>query len=171
MEDTLTMAQSLRHARHDFLNELQLIKMNLDLGRIERAQAIIRSHAEAAVHASRLAALKLPKTEEWLLVFKWRFPEFQVQLDCAAVKAPQKLDSEFAEVLETVVQAIRKQMDPAVEYQCRIRVAADNSVFTVALDLNGNWADFDIPPVSEVQVRKECSEDRTIFTVYAQMEG
>lgn len=171
MEDTLTLAQSLRHARHDFLNELQLIKMNLDLGRIEQAQAIIRSHAEAAVHASRLAALKLPQTEEWLLVSNWRFPEFRFELECAAGKAPQGLDAELAEGLETLVQAIRKKMDPAEEYECRIQVSAENSLFSVAIDVNGNWTDFEVPPVRGLQVRKECSKDRTIFTVSAQMEG
>ena len=171
MEDTLTMAQSLRHARHDFLNELQLIKMNLDMGRIERAQAIIHSHAEAAVHASRLAALKLPKTEEWLLVFRWRFPEFQSQLECAASKAPESLDSEIAETLEAIVQAIRKKMDPAKESECRIHVAEENSAFAITLEFGGDWLDFEVSPVRGLQVRKECSKDRTRFTVRAQMEG
>lgn len=31
----------LRHARHDWLNQLQLIKANLSLGRTERANEII----------------------------------------------------------------------------------------------------------------------------------
>ncbi|TWT26253.1 Spo0B domain-containing protein [Planomicrobium sp. CPCC 101110] len=171
MEDTLTMAQSLRHARHDFLNELQLIKMNLDLGRIEQAQKIIRSHAEAAVHASRLAALKLPKTEEWLLVSKWRFPEFRFRIECEAKKAPHSLDLEFTETLEAIVQAIKKRMDPWEEYDCRIGITAAASMFTIAVDAAGNWADAEAPPFQGLQVRKECAEGRTVFTVSAQMEG
>ncbi|TWT09028.1 Spo0B domain-containing protein [Planomicrobium sp. CPCC 101079] len=171
MKDTLTMAQSLRHARHDFLNELQLIKMNLDLGRIEQAQKIIRSHAEAAVHASRLAALKLPKTEEWLLVSKWRFPEFGFRIECMAEKAPHSLDVEFAETLEAIVQAINERMDPWEEYDCRIELASTASAFTLTVDAAGNWADVEVPQVPELQVRKECAEGRTVFTVSAQMEG
>ncbi|PSL35129.1 stage 0 sporulation protein B (sporulation initiation phosphotransferase) [Planomicrobium soli] len=171
MEDTLTMAQSLRHARHDFLNELQLIKMNLDLGRIEQAQAIIRSHAEAAVHASRLSALKLPRTEEWLLVSQWRFPEFQFRIECLANKAPHALDEEFAETLETIVQAIKGHMDPWQDYDCRIEITATAAVFTIKMDAAGNWADIEMPPVPVLQVRKECAGGRTVFTASAQMEG
>ena len=32
---TLTVNEALRFANHDFLNQLQLIKMNLDLGRTD----------------------------------------------------------------------------------------------------------------------------------------
>ncbi|MBZ5201228.1 Spo0B domain-containing protein [Planomicrobium chinense] len=86
MKETKTVAQSLRHARHDFLNELQLINMYLDLGRQEEAQAIIRSHAEAAMHLSRLSGLKMPMTEEWLLLSKWQHPEFHFRVECLATK-------------------------------------------------------------------------------------
>ena len=38
MEQSLTVREVLRYANHDFLNHLHLIKMNLDLGRIEEAK-------------------------------------------------------------------------------------------------------------------------------------
>ncbi|MGI2326478.1 Spo0B domain-containing protein [Planococcus sp. YIM B11945] len=171
MENTLTMAQSLRHARHDFLNELQLINMNLDLGRIEQAQAIIRSHAEAAVQLSRLSALKLPKTEEWLLVSKWRFPELHFELACDARKAPVQRDAEMAEALEAVVQLLIKQMDPWEKHQSQLMVSADSSWFKIELEVDGKWPDMELPVFSQLHVGKECKSGRTIFSVRAQMEG
>ena len=41
MEQPLTVNEVLRYANHDFLNQLHLIQMNFDLGRVEEAKMII----------------------------------------------------------------------------------------------------------------------------------
>ncbi|RLJ87210.1 Spo0B domain-containing protein [Planococcus citreus] len=110
MDDRLTVAQSLRHARHDFLNELQMIKLNLDLGRTDRAQALIRTYAEAAMHQSRLSALSMPETEEWLLTAGWRFPELRLAVFCEAERAPRELDAVLCSWLETFADNAKKSV-------------------------------------------------------------
>ncbi|WP_394119751.1 Spo0B domain-containing protein [Planococcus donghaensis] len=171
MEKTITVAQSLRHARHDFLNELQLIKMNLDLGRLQEAQAIIRSHAEAAMHASRLADIGLPLTEEWLLTANWRFPGFNFRVECPALKAPVHLDADFRRFLEAFVESAKERLSPYQAFYGVISLTSSTASFEMEISCPGNWLDLDVLETLGFMVRKECSEDSTMIAVRAQMEG
>ena len=171
MEKTITVAQSLRHARHDFLNDLQLIKMNLDLGRLQEAQAIIRSHAEAAMHASRLADLGLPLTEEWLLTANWRFPGFNFGVECPALKAPAHLDADFRRFLENFVESAKGRLSPYQAFYGAISLTSSAASFEMKIECPGNWLDLDVLETPGFMVRKECSEDSTMIAVRAQMEG
>jgi len=171
MEKTMTVAQSLRHARHDFLNELQLIKMNLDLGRLQEAQAIIRSHAEAAMHASRLSDIGMPLTEEWLLTANWRFPGFNFHVECPALKAPAQLDADFQRFLERFVASAKDRLDPYQAFYGAILLTSSAASFEMKITCPGNWLDLDVVETPGFTVRKECSEDSTMIAVRAQMEG
>ncbi|EIM07937.1 sporulation initiation phosphotransferase B [Planococcus antarcticus DSM 14505] len=171
MEKTMTVAQSLRHARHDYLNELQLIKLNLDLGRLQEAQAIIRSHAEAAMHASRLSDIGLPLTEEWLLTANWRFPGFCFHVECPAGKAPSQLDVQFWRFLERFVEAAKERLDPYQAFQGAISLVSTPTSFEMIITCPGNWLNLELLEAQEFTVRKECSEDSTMIAVRAQMEG
>ena len=171
MEETITVAQSLRHACHDFLNELQLIKMNLDLGRLQEAQEIIRSHAEAAMHASRLSDIGLPLTEEWLLTANWRFPGFNFHVECSAAKAPTHLDAAFRLFLESFVEAAKGRLEPYQAFYGTVSLASSSTLFEMKITCPGNWLDLDVLKVQGFTARKECSENNTLIVVRAQMEG
>jgi stage 0 sporulation protein B (sporulation initiation phosphotransferase) len=171
MDKTKSVAQSLRHARHDFLNELQLISMYLDLGKPEKAQAIIRAHAEAAVQLSHLSALHMPQLEEWLLVSKWRFPEIRFVLEVTARTGEPELDGAIARTLEAFFQRIRADLDPYVEYVCTISIFGEGPGFSTELSLNGDWACLEFPEESAINATKACEGDGAKWTIRAQMEG
>lgn len=171
MKETITVAQSLRHARHDFLNELQLIQMYLDLGRAADVQAMIRSHAEAAVQSNRLYALGLEKTEEWLLLSKLRFPMIVWELNCSAQEAPAHVDSDFANMLETLALGLQEHANPFHEIKCRIRFQSGDGQFLMAVEWDGEWPGMELPAVSGLNIRKECKSDSVLVTAAAQMEG
>ena len=40
---SLTISEVLRFANHDYVNQLQLIRMNLDLGRIDESKNLFKS--------------------------------------------------------------------------------------------------------------------------------
>lgn len=171
MEKPITVAQSLRHARHDFLNELQLIKMNLDLGRFQEAQAIIRSHAEASMHASRLADIGLPLTEEWLLTANWHFTRFRFDIECYATTAPSHLDGAFRRFLDDFVKKAKQHLDPYQVFDGVIGLTSNASFFEMNITYPENWPDLNIAETDGFTVRKECNEDSATLTVRAQMEG
>jgi len=65
--------EALRFARHDFLNQLQLIKMNIDLERLEEAKAVIDHYTREVKEIYELTKLNIPLTSEWLQTANWRF--------------------------------------------------------------------------------------------------
>ncbi|RNF40952.1 Spo0B domain-containing protein [Planococcus salinus] len=171
MRDTMTVAQALRHARHDFLNELQLVKMNMDLGRPEQVQAIIRSHAEAAVQLERLAGLGVPQTEAWALTAKWRFPEIRFRLECLATSAPVEADGKFADALEQLSQSVRQRLDPVDQLECRITLTNDSHKFVASVQIERDWQNVKMPESEDIQVVRACASNETKFVFSAQMEG
>jgi stage 0 sporulation protein B (sporulation initiation phosphotransferase) len=66
-----TAVDLLRHARHDWLNQLQLIKANLSMDRTERAKEIMDEIIEFAREESRVSNLKTPNLSEFLLTYNW----------------------------------------------------------------------------------------------------
>jgi stage 0 sporulation protein B (sporulation initiation phosphotransferase) len=71
MPKNWTTVDLLRHARHDWLNQLQLIKANLSLGRTERAKEIMEEIIELSREESRLSNLRTPDLAEYLLTYNW----------------------------------------------------------------------------------------------------
>lgn len=171
MDNRITVAQALRHARHDFLNELQLIQMKLDLGREQEVKSIIRSHAEAAVQLNRLTALKMPATENWLLTAEWRFPEFRFHLECMAQTGIDNKDAAFADWLEQYFTSLKKHMDTASDISCRATLKEQQSVFEIGLELAGDLQEISLPEVPGLLARKEIAADSTKIIVSAKMEG
>lgn len=170
MDNKLTVAQSLRHARHDFLNELQLIKLNLDLGRAEKAQALIRTYAEAAMHNSRLSALLLPDTEEWLLTSAWRHPELHITLVCEAERAPAISDSVLCDWLEAFANSIKQAFSDAWPYPVDMRLLEADGRFFLELSGPGDWSALDLDS-QQLAIGKACGSDRSKVEIHAQMEG
>ena len=170
MDDRLTVAQSLRHARHDFLNELQMIKLNLDLGRTDRAQALIRTYAEAAMHQSRLSALSLPEMEEWLLTAGWRFPELRLTMSCEAPQAPSELDTILCQWLESFVKAVKEAFSDAWPYPVELRIIEVDGRFSLELSGPGDWSSL-VLDSPQLAIGKACGSDRSKVEIHAQMEG
>lgn len=170
MDDRLTVAQSLRHARHDFLNELQMIKLNLDLGRTDRAQALIRTYAEAAMHQSRLSALSMPETEEWLLTAGWRFPELRLAVFCEAERAPRELDAVLCSWLETFADNVKKAFSDAWPYPVELHIMEADGRFSLELSGPGDWSSL-ILDSPQLAIGKACGSDRSKVEIHAQMEG
>lgn len=170
MDDKLSVAQSLRHARHDFLNELQLIKLNLDLGRAEKAQALIRTYAEAAMHKSRLSALLLPETEEWLLTSSWRYPELHITVVCEAEHPPNISDAVLRDWLEAFAKNVKSTFCESWPYPLSIHLMEENGFFSLELTGPGDWSLLNLDS-QQLVIGKACGTDHSKVEIHAQMEG
>lgn len=71
----------LRHARHDWLNRLQLIKGNLALNKTERVKTIIDEIVMEAQQEANLSNLKLPEFATLLLTYNWESHSFQLEFE------------------------------------------------------------------------------------------
>ncbi|MBD8026821.1 Spo0B domain-containing protein [Ureibacillus sp. Re31] len=137
---SLSVNEVLRFANHDYMNQLQLIKMNLDLGRVEEAKKIIEQISEQCKTLSNINKLKLPKTVEWLQTIQWRYPAFQVTLK-SNVTSPvdMKKDEQIVEYLEKTVIHVYDNLDPFTEHELTIQIESNESAFHLTFDLIGKW--------------------------------
>ncbi|WNF21869.1 Spo0B C-terminal domain-containing protein [Mesobacillus jeotgali] len=71
----------LRHARHDWMNQLQLIKGNLSLNKVDRAKEIIEEIIMEARQDAKLSNLNLPQFASTLLTCNWGNHHFQLEYE------------------------------------------------------------------------------------------
>ena len=101
----LTTAQALKFARHDFLNELQLILLYIDLDKLPEAKQKI---VDTTIHMQQAAMLErpgLPAVETWLVTFDWLYGAFSATMTCTIATGIRDADDEsVAAYLEHVFQ-------------------------------------------------------------------
>lgn len=71
MSKNSTVLDALRHSRHDWLNRLQLIKIHLSMGDMNRIDGLIREFVAEANHESHLMNLNMPQFSEFILTYNW----------------------------------------------------------------------------------------------------
>ncbi|WP_075982439.1 Spo0B C-terminal domain-containing protein [Bacillus massilinigeriensis] len=71
----------LRHARHDWLNKIQLIKGNLSLNKYGRVNEIIDEIVAESKQQSKLSNLNIPQFASLLLTCNWENHLFQIEFD------------------------------------------------------------------------------------------
>lgn len=106
-----TIVEVLRHARHDWMNKLQLIKGNIALKKLDNVERIMDEMIVEAQQESRLSNLKLPHFASILLTFNWEPHPFQIDYEIldengGLTTSDQKLSTwiqSFFHTLETLV--------------------------------------------------------------------
>ena len=138
MEERLSAQELLKYSRHDHMNTLHLIRMQLDLGMEDGVLQAIEDAVGRARHESALGSIGMPRTSVWLQTFAWRFPEYQVSLEVSAegpgdIEADQETEA-FLEELFTILQ---DGLSPYAEYEAHIRVQTDSAGWSATFTLAG----------------------------------
>ncbi|MFJ6208231.1 Spo0B domain-containing protein [Lysinibacillus sp. NPDC092081] len=138
---SLTISEVLRFANHDYVNQLQLIRMNLDLGRIDESKKLIKEYSEQLQVFSILNRLQLPQTIEWLQTAGWRYPSLPMKLS-GEIKRPvtNTIDLEVVDYLNKTVMHVYDTLDPFTEQSFVLDVRVDDHTFAVTFTLNGLWS-------------------------------
>lgn len=84
----------LRHARHDWMNQLQLIKGNLSLNKVDRAEEIIEEIIMGARQDAKLSNLHLPHFASSLLTCNWENHFFQLEYEVIDSQNLHRLDDQ-----------------------------------------------------------------------------
>lgn len=140
MDKPLTVSEALRFANHDFLNQLHLIQMYLDLQHVDEAKQVIQRVAEQSKMLSNVNKLGLPKTIEWLQTVSWRYPAWQVTLSSNVQQAANELlDSHIVQYLENTVIHLEEALDPYMEQALSILVECHAGSFFIEVHFRGQW--------------------------------
>ncbi len=137
---TLTLQEALRFSNHDLLNHLHLIRMNLDLNRVDEAKKIIDDIAKSYRSYSATNKLGLTKTALWLQTFKWQYPAITLQLECD-IHSPvaHTWDETIEQYLEKTIIHIYDKLDPFVEQTMNIHITSKEEGFSMTVTLTGHW--------------------------------
>lgn len=137
---TLSVNEVLRFANHDYMNQIQLIKMNLDLGRVDEAKKSIEQITAQYKILSNISKLNLPKTIEWLQTVGWKYPALELTINSnVTIPIDMKKDEHIVEYLEKTVIHVYECLDPFTEQQLVINIESNEQYFELMFDLKGNW--------------------------------
>ena len=138
---SLTISEVLRFANHDYVNQLQLIRMNLDLGRIDESKKLIQNYSEQLRVLSSINRLQLPQTMDWLQTASWRYPSLPMKIS-GEIKKPVTNDIDAAVVayLTKTVLHVYDTLDPFTEQILALDVRVEDDTFAVTFTLNGLWS-------------------------------
>ncbi|GAA0334108.1 sporulation initiation phosphotransferase B [Bacillus carboniphilus] len=140
MGDPKNVVDILRHARHDWLNKLQLIKGNLELGKTERAKEIIDEIIIEARHESDLSNIGLNQFSTFLLTYNWKQHFFILEFEVLELSGTFPLEDQYiTNWLKGLFQHLEESLNPYGEnhVSLSIEVKPDWSRFIV--DIRGEF--------------------------------
>ena len=165
----LTVNETLRFAKHDFLNDLQIISMNLQLGKVDEAKQWIDQISMKLQKQSLLHKLSLPLTTEWLLTVKWRYPEFQFTITnepMNRISLHEDVDMQIVFYLEETMIQLQKNIDPYEEQMIFIRFKQVEGSLHLQVEAQGKWqAQLQLPRPEPyfIFIEKENSETKYVY--------
>lgn len=127
MFDAKDGIELLGSARHDFLNDLQLIKGYLFLKKPEKAEEVVKRVTEKLYNQSRLAHLHIPNCAVFLMKYGWSSHAFQLVYD---IDGPENDLSAHDEDLRYVFQALFTFLEQNASQVAdnKVRVVMDTEV-------------------------------------------
>jgi stage 0 sporulation protein B (sporulation initiation phosphotransferase) len=168
----ITLTEALRFARHDFMNQLQLIRMNLELGLVDDAKTVIDAYASRMKELAELNKLGLPKLYEWIQTAPWKYPALNPEFSCKGEQVNVRFDSPAAHTLDKLFGELNKRINPYDELECHVRITAVSGVFTMGITVLGRIENLDHVMMTEEQslfriTVKQVSSEEWQFTVTA----
>ncbi|KON86899.1 sporulation protein [Sporosarcina globispora] len=144
MDKDWNMIEVLRHARHDWLNKIQLIKGNLSLNKVDRAKEIIDEIVVEAQQEARLSNLNLPAFASLLLTYNWENHFFQLEYEVLDDTISGRLDDfvlsewtgSFFAILDTSVK-------PYHENHLSVSISHEKGGARFFFDFSGILTDMD----------------------------
>lgn len=122
--------QLLQHYRHDILNELQLLKGYVTLGKLEKVEEIMNNWVEHFDQERQLFRLHAPKWTIWLLRAKYRYHNIRVHVDLQLKSSLNlsAIDEQLVTQSEQVVTWLMEHGDREDLYVINIKVIEKNNV-------------------------------------------
>ncbi|MCM3712662.1 sporulation initiation phosphotransferase B [Alkalihalobacillus oceani] len=110
MTNHFDVVEALRHARHDWLNIMQLIKGNLALKRYDRIADIIDEVARQSSSESEISNIQAPSVSYFLLTFNWFCREMKLEMDVAGdVFSLAKQEQELLRICKQIIERLARE--------------------------------------------------------------
>ncbi|WP_053588771.1 Spo0B domain-containing protein [Bacillus sp. FJAT-22090] len=137
-----TINEVLRHTMHDYLNNLHLIQMNLDMGRYDEAKNLIRTYSLKCTQFFDVNNTGLLLTNEWLQTFSLAYNKITLEFGTSIQKVGAgHYDEPVKNYLERFVQTIYPLLKGYQEQTLNVYILTAD-VLEVQVELKGEWSTY-----------------------------
>lgn len=167
----LTTGEALKFARHDFLNELQLVLLYIDLDKLPEAKQKILEATDRMREVALLERLGLPAVETWLTTFDWLYGAFSKTMTCTIESGIREADdTEVVTYLERMFSEAEKTLDPTSEYETQIDVQATATNWSITISTHGQMENRGPAPKADgnFTVTETILQNQWTFTISGQ---
>ncbi|SFM05412.1 Sensor_kinase_SpoOB-type, alpha-helical domain [Gracilibacillus orientalis] len=139
------VVEMLRHYRHDWLNDLQLILGYAQMGKLDKIQSKITDVIERSNKERGLDRLNIPKTMVWLYQLNWRSETFQLHFQSLVEEQPAIIDDEaLLAKVQKIFQILPSYQKEYEEYIGTLIFKKVNHTIHIHLTFDLNWTDIDV---------------------------
>ena len=136
----ITLNEVLRHTMHDFLNNMHLLQMNLDMGKPEEVKALIQRYSQKCNQFFDINNIGLYKTNEWLQTFSIKYNQLTLDVQTSLLtRKADKYDDALIDYLNRFVQAIYPHFRGYQEQLLKLHIISDEFL-EILIDIRGDWS-------------------------------
>lgn len=128
----------LRHYRHDWMNQLQLIYGYASMDKMDKVKEKVQEVLESSKEESKLLGLKAPTFAMWAIRFNSIYNQFRLSYHIEAAHDLSSNDEELVTVCHSLMQLMDDYKDPTKLYQVKLIVDGDNSCM-ITIWFEGNF--------------------------------
>ncbi|MGN1401328.1 MAG: Spo0B C-terminal domain-containing protein [Bacillus sp. (in: firmicutes)] len=124
--------------RHDWLNRIQLIKGNLELGKMDHVNEIVEAIIQEAKNEAQISRLQMPKLAELLITSNWLGYPFSIDYEVLDVrKGCQSADVFMYNWTVAFFDKIGSSIDEFVENELKMDILQNDDWIRFSFDLEG----------------------------------
>lgn len=136
----ITLNEILRHTMHDYLNNMHLLQMNLDMGKTEEAKALIKKYSQKCNQFFDINNIGLYKTNEWLQTFSIKYNQLTLDVQTSLLNRKASIyDEALKDYLSRFVQAIYPHFRGYQEQFLKLHIISDEFL-EILIDIRGDWS-------------------------------
>lgn len=137
--------QLLRHARHDWLNDIQLINAYLSMGRMEQAKEVIEAVTATAYNHSKLTSMNIPNTAEMLITYNWEAHVCTLQVEVIGqVEDLSCCENQLFSFLQQLLACMEQAVDQVEENSVLITFLLNEEGHFLTVDFSGRLTNIDM---------------------------
>ena len=136
----ITLNEILRHTMHDYLNNMHLLQMNLDMGKPEEVRALIQRYSRKCNQFFDLNNIGLYKTNEWLQTFSIKYDQLTLDVQTSFLnKKADKYDEALIDYLSRFVKALYPNLRGYQEQLMKLHIISEEFL-EILIDIRGDWS-------------------------------
>ncbi|KGP73895.1 Spo0B domain-containing protein [Pontibacillus yanchengensis] len=114
------VANLLRHYRHDWMNQLQLVHGYASMDKMEKVKEKLQEIIDFSREESKLMNLKAPHFAVWMVRFNAEYNQFRMSYQIDTQADFSAFDQSLVQTCSTIIQQLEEYTNPLQLYECMI---------------------------------------------------